>query len=182
MICVKIKREKKKHVSREHSSRKKIRLFYCTFLLSSSSISNSDEERIAKRNKKRKKKRYWKKWRSSASSSDKYFSVNCFCFIKSSDNCFTVNRFCIVNLEEQFKRKLWADMAEYGDKHVNIFTQEKVLKDSILMKNHATWKRWKNRMNLCRIFWRKKKTESVIYYKFQRRNLGVTEPLSKVHL
>lgn len=182
MICVKIKREKKKHVSREHSSRKKIRLSYCTFLLSSSSISNSDEERIAKRNKKRKKKRSWKKRTSSASSSDKYFSVNCFYFVKSSDNCFTVNRFCIVNLEEQFKRKLWADMAEYGDKHVNIFTQEKVLKDSILMKNHATWKRWKNRMNLCRIFWRKKKTESIIYYKFQRRNLGVIEPLSKVHL
>ena len=102
-------------MSLEKSSRKKSRMISSTSSRDSSSPSSiSDEEQRSKKRKKKHKKRKSKKRRRTKSPTPE------------------TSRFLVVNQEDQFKWELSDFMAKYANEHLNIFIQEKNLKESIL--------------------------------------------------
>ena len=105
-------------MSLEKSSRKKSRMISSTSSRNSSSPSSiSDEEQRSKKRKKKHKKRKSKKRRRTKSPTPE------------------TSRFRVVNQEDQFKWELSDFMAKYANEHLNIFIQEKNLKESILVNS-----------------------------------------------
>ena len=102
-------------MSSERSSRKKSRRISSTSSRdSSSSSSSSDEKQRSTKRKKKHKKRKSKKRR------------------RTNSPAPETSRYSVVNQEDQFKWELLDIMTKYANNHLNIFIQEKDLKESIL--------------------------------------------------
>ena len=102
-------------MSLERSSRQKSRRISSTSSRdSSSSSSSSNEEQQTKKRKKKHKKRKSKKRRRTKSPTPEQ------------------SRFGVVNQKNQLKWELSDAMSEYANEYLNIFIQEKDLKESIL--------------------------------------------------
>ena len=106
--------KRKKSMSSERSSRKRSRRIRSTSSRdSSSSSSSSDEEQKSKKRKNKYKKRKSKKCR------------------RTKSPIPETNRWLVLNQEDQFKCELSDTMVKYTNDHLNIFIQEKDLKESI---------------------------------------------------
>ena len=157
-------------MSLERSSRKKSRRISSTSLCDSSSPSSSSDEE--QRSTKRKKKH--KKWKFKKCHRTKYPTPE-------------TSRFGVVNQEDQFKWELSDVIAEYANEHLNIFIQEKSLKDSILktipVPSNLQEIRQMDEFMAQPLKEKEQKMllqQDAIYEKVQRKNMDVLGPLCKL--
>ena len=162
--------KRKKSMALERSSRKKRRRISSTSSRDfSSSSSSSDGEQQGKKWKKKHKKRKSKKRR------------------RSNSLTSGTSRFLVVNQEDQFKWELSDTTAEYAKDYLNIFEQEKDLKESILktipVPSNLQEIRRIDELKAQLLKEKRKKIllhQDVIYEKMQRKSMDLMGQLCKL--
>ena len=162
--------KRKKSMALERSSRKKRRRISSTSSRDfSSSSSSSDGEQQGKKWKKKHKKRKSKKRR------------------RTNSLTPGTSRFLVVNQEDQFKWELSDTTAEYAKDYLNIFEQEKDLKESILktipVPSNLQEIRRMDELKAQLLKEKRKKIllhQDVIYEKMQRKSMDLMGQLCKL--
>ena len=162
--------KRKKSMALERSSRKKRRRISSTSSRDfSSSSSSSDGEQQGNKWKKKHKKRKSKKRR------------------RTNSLTPGTSRFLVVNQEDQFKWELSDTTAEYAKDYLNIFEQEKDLKESILktipVPSNLQEIRRMDELKAQLLKEKRKKIllhQDVIYEKMQRKSMDLMGQLCKL--